>query len=106
MNYEDRKAAGYIFSFAGEDENILNTGEGYSATSDDDKRESLFNLDSCAIRNIPQNEKHLFSINERDDMKGFNVDMRGLKIAKSSALIVESCPKWLEWILIRACKAW
>jgi len=103
--YEERKAKRYVFSFAGDDEPILNTYIGEKEYSMEG-RESDMDVDRITIRNLPQNDAFLFSIVERDDKKGFGVFMHGIKVAKNTAVVVENCPKWLRWVLVKCCKAW
>lgn len=92
MDYEERKKRRFIYSQADSEPG--------------DSRTSEFNLINCVFKNIPQNDQFLFSINEGDDMKGYHIDMRGLKISKLSALVVEDCPPWLRWVLKKTCGAW
>jgi len=104
MDYEKRKSERHIFSFAGEDSYVCNGTD--DLTLDESSRETELHAISCVWRNLPQNEQFLFSATERDDKKGFNIDMRNLKIAKNTALVVERCPAWLGWLLRHTCNAW
>jgi hypothetical protein len=106
MNYKDRKAGNSIFSFAGDDGRIMNTSTGFNAESYDDSRESEFFVINCIWQNIPQDNDFFFSINERDDKKGFNIDIRNIKFCKNTATVVEDCPDWLRLALSKLLKVW
>jgi hypothetical protein len=106
MEYEERKANNYIFSFAKDDGCIMNTGTSFNADFDGKDRESELNAVNCTWRNMPQDDVFLFSVNERDDKKGFNVDLRNIKVCKNTAMVVENCPLWLKWILSKLLETW
>jgi len=102
MEYKERKELRYIFSLAENGGNIMNEPLDLEIK---DTESELYAI-NCHWKNIPQDDVFLFSINERDDRKGFCVDLRNLKISKNTATVIEDCPKWLKWCLSKILTVW
>ena len=88
ITYDERKAARYIFSFSSYD--------GVESQSECECYNSGF-------YDIPQTDKCVFSITERDDKKGFGIEMRGVNVVPSTYLCINGAPRWLVWISEKVC---
>ena len=85
QDYAERKAKRYIVSFA-EDKDFTNV------------RESDLYIVDCAFNDISQTDDCMFSITERDDRKGYGIQMRGVMVVPATYLVIEDAPRWLRWI--------
>jgi len=82
-SYEERKAEKFVFSLIFEESS---------------KRESDLSCTDCNFYGLNRSDDHVFSITERDDKKGFGVNMVGVHVVPSSFLCVENPPRWLIWV--------
>jgi hypothetical protein len=77
---EDKPAANYnIMSFS---------------FSDAPEHERSFNVTNCVFEQLNKNDNHIFSLNEREDKKGFNVHMHGVAVIPTSFTYFKG-PRWL-----------
>jgi len=84
MNYEQRLSDNAIFSFS--------YAEG--------ERESELDAHDCVLFDLNiDNNGARFQVIERDDKKGFNVFMSGIKITPASYITAAELPIWLEWLV-------
>ena len=83
MNYEQRLSDNAIFSFS--------YAEG--------ERESELDAHGCVFFDLNIDNGARFQVIERDDKKGFNVFMRGIKITPASYITAAELPIWLEWLV-------
>jgi len=87
ITYSERKAARFVFSFSFE--NV--------------ERQSECECHNCSFYDIPQTDECVFSVTERDDKKGFGIEMHGVTVVPSTYLCVSGAPKWLAWIAAKVC---
>jgi hypothetical protein len=99
MTYEKRKASRYIISLAVRSDCVAGMEINKDSKELNDGGESELYALNCHWENLPQNDVFCFVATERDDRKGFGLDLRNLKISKNTATVVEDCPKWLRWCL-------
>jgi len=84
-SYEERLAKKAMFSF--------------SLT--DAEQESELSCVSCVFFDLNNDDGAEFHVVERDDKKGFNVFMHGVKITPASYITAAELPRWLAWLVSR-----
>jgi len=57
------------------------------------------NAHDCVLFDLNIDNGARFQVIERDDKKGFNVFMSGIKITPASYITAAELPIWLEWLV-------